>query len=76
MFQIERSKQFVHPGRLWSAVHGIDYKFLLIPLAFIFLRIWTCIVAIISDYSNVMQNIMQKNEGFHPLVVLFYLSVS
>ena len=32
------------------ALHNVEYKFLLIPVAFIILRVWTCILGILFVY--------------------------
>ena len=61
-------------SKFWTAVHKVDYKFLLIPLAFIFLRIWTCIMTIISDYMDM--NIHNEVHGSNLIKAVYYLSVS
>ena len=38
----------------WTqALHFLDYKLLLIPLGFILLRVWTCVVNILFTYVGV-----------------------
>lgn len=42
------------PKRYWEAVvNKVDYKFLLIPIVFVLLRIWTIIVNIVYIYAQV-----------------------
>ena len=38
--------------RFWQALHTVDYKFLLISLVFVALRMWTCIVNIVFIYAH------------------------
>ena len=50
-------------------MHNIDYKFILIPVMFIFLRIWSLIINILLDYCRV-----QVPET--ALKALLYMAVS
>lgn len=43
---------FVSSERFWNAVHSLDFKLLLIPLAFLLLRIWSFIEAIVYIYMG------------------------
>ncbi len=56
----------------WQTMHNMDYKFILIPVMFIFLRIWTVILNVIEIYFKI------RPEFVVPWVmnVLLYLSVS
>lgn len=76
LFQIQRAKEFVHPSAWLSAVNSIDYKFLLIPLAFIFLRIWTCIVTIIFEYTDEHKKLTKMTHGCIFVDLLMSLAVS
>lgn len=50
----------------------VDYKFILIPVLFVLLRMWTCIRTIITEYAGV--NLLEKAPVVHTFLV--YLSVS
>ena len=39
----KKTSQFVTQKKFWDSVHMMDYKFMLIPVFFILLRIWSCI---------------------------------
>ncbi|XP_011404330.1 PREDICTED: probable G-protein coupled receptor 157 [Amphimedon queenslandica] len=41
--QEKKTSQFVTQKKFWDSVHNMDYKFMLIPVFFILLRIWSCI---------------------------------
>ena len=49
----------------------MDYKFILIPVTFILLRMWTCILGILTEYASVDE---KKNSVV--LTILLYLGVS
>ena len=34
------------------ALHNVEYKLLVIPVAFIILRVWTCILGILFVYAG------------------------
>ena len=53
----------------WTAVRNLDYKLLLIPVAFILLRLWSIIDSTIYIYTN-----MELSNSIHTFLV--YLSVS
>jgi G protein-coupled receptor 157 len=42
----------ISKDRFWTAVHNLDYKLLLIPLAFLLLRVWSLIDSIIYVYAG------------------------
>ena len=68
---MEEVEQHITSKKFWSYLHHVDYKFLFIPIVFIFLRIWSVIQGIIFDYA-------QLHVDKVPLPVtqaLFYLSV-
>ena len=56
----------------WQAMYNIDYKFIAIPLMFIFLRIWTLIESILIVYCQI------PTDNIPPwlLKALLYLGVS
>lgn len=54
--ELKESKEHVSNRRYWKALQNVDYKFMLIPVAFIILRIWTCIVNILYLYAAVDQH--------------------
>jgi len=43
VLQVKMTKKYAGEQQLWSALQNVDYKFLLIPIVFISLRIWGCI---------------------------------
>ena len=53
--QIRQTKFFIPEAesRFWEALYILDYKFLLIPLCFFFLRIWACLQTLIQYYIGV-----------------------
>ena len=52
--QIKETKNYnITPKRFWSSLHHVDYKFVLIPVVFVFLRIWTGIMNILYLYIRV-----------------------
>ena len=69
--QHKRTKKFVSERRFWQAINVLDYKFVFIPVAFIILRIWTCIMNVLYVYSQVGYK-LPKGVG----IALIYLSVS
>ena len=69
--QRKRTKKFISERRFWQAVNMLDYKFVFIPVAFIVLRIWSCIMNVLYVYSDVGYK-LPKGVGN----TLIYLSVS
>lgn len=63
MFLPEAEKRF------WEALYILDYKFLLVPIFFFFLRVWACIQLMIHYYFDV-----QVPTAVH--IALDYLTVS
>ena len=63
-------KKYITPERFWSSLHHVDYKFVIIPIVFVFLRIWTGIMNILYLYIQL--------DGVPPRLnqALLYLSVS
>ena len=58
--------------KMWSSLNHVDYKLVIIPIVFVFLRIWSEIVIILYIYVKI---------GFKTLptevnLALFYLAVS
>ena len=71
--QIKEVKNYITPKRFWSSLHHVDYKFVIIPVVFVFLRIWTGIMNILYLYIRVdeVATLPQRlNQA------LLYLSVS
>lgn len=56
----------------WQAMHNIDYKFILIPVMFIFLRVWTLVLNLLEIYLQ----IRPRNIVPWAMNALLYLSVS
>ena len=69
VFQLKRSTMFVSSERFWIAVHNLDFKLLLVPVAFLLLRIWSFIEAVVYIYMG-----QHLPDGLHHWMV--YLSVS
>ena len=69
--QVEEVEQHITSKKFWSYLHHVDYKFLFIPIVFIFLRIWSVIQAFIFDYAQL--HVDEVNPRFTQ--ALFYLSV-
>ena len=69
--QKKKTAPLFNSERFWLALQGVDYKFLLIPVVFIILRMWTCIVAILFIYVGL------DLDSRNPLVkILINLAVS
>ena len=61
---------FISSLRFWTAFQNVDYKFLLIPVAFILLRVWSCLMTIIVIYCDCKESV-----NYHVLISLNYLEV-
>ncbi|XP_019852969.1 PREDICTED: probable G-protein coupled receptor 157 [Amphimedon queenslandica] len=48
--ELSGTKNLISKDKLWTAVHNVDFKFILVPITFIFLRIWTCILTVFLVY--------------------------
>ena len=70
-YSTERDQNISARG-FWQAMDNIDYKFILIPLMFIFLRIWSIIIHILLVYIQVPP----KSVPSWILQLLVYFSVS
>ena len=70
-FQVNAIKEYVTPEKFWSSLHHIDYKFLIIPVVFVFLRIWSAILGILYDYMQLEVSQVPKSLN----LALLYLSV-
>ncbi len=70
--QLKKSQPYFNSERYHQALHSVDYKFLLIPVAFVILRIWTCICGVLFIYSDVEFKDVPKWLG----VLLINFSVS
>lgn len=71
--QLKDAIQMVGSKRYWKqALQFLDAKFLLIPIMFILLRMWTCILSIMFIYVQVLPG-QVPSEISQPLI---YLSVS
>ena len=65
-------ENYISPDKFWSSLHHVDYKFLIIPVVFVFLRVWTEILSVLYDYIKLKPEQLPNGlNGF-----LFYLSVS
>ncbi len=51
--QFHRVKENTGSKLFWQTMHNMDYKFILIPVMFIFLRVWSLIISILLDYVRV-----------------------
>ena len=70
--QVYDAQRYVTKQRFWDAVHTMEYKLILIPLAFLLLRIWSCIINIVYVYVG-----LKVHAVPHQLTLaLIYLSVS
>ena len=58
--------------RFWSSLHQMNDKFLVIPVVFIFLRVWTGIVNILYLYARLDTAALSEELN----LALLYLSVS
>ena len=69
--QLRKTKLYLPQaeGRFWEAVHILDYNFLLIPVVFTLLRMWTCIVDLVFVYIHVQQSPPWVNLTFVYLAV-------
>ena len=69
--QVRDVEEYKSPRQFWSSLHHVEYKFLVIPLVFLFLRVWSLILSILYDYLelDVDQVPSQLN------LALLYLSV-
>ena len=71
-FQVKVVKNYITPERFWSSLHHVDYKFLSIPVVFVFLRIWTTILSVLYDYIQL--DVARVPNSVN--LALIYLSVS
>lgn len=53
-------------------MNSVDYKFILIPVIFVLLRMWSCIVNILFVYVN----LKESDLNYYIIQILLYLSVS
>ena len=70
--QVRDVEELISPERFWSSLHHVDYKFLIIPVVFVFLRVWSIILSILYDYIQLDVNQVPSNVN----LALLYLSVS
>ena len=70
--QVNAIKDYITPDKFWSSLHHVDYKFLIIPVVFVFLRVWSAILSILYDYIQLDVSHVPKSLN----MVLLYLSVS
>ncbi len=49
----------------------VDYKFMLIPIVFVLLRMWTSILTILTEYASI--DLINKTPTLYKILV--YLSV-
>jgi len=50
--ELKKTTPVYNSNRFWLALQNVDYKFLLIPVAFIVLRMWSCINGILLDFMG------------------------
>lgn len=62
----------ITPKQFWSSLHHVDYKFVIIPVVFIFLRIWSAIMNILYLYARIDSDALSNELS----LALLYLSVS
>ena len=67
-------KNYITPKRFWSSLHHVDYKFVIIPVVFVFLRIWTGIMNILYLYIQLDHEVATLPQRLNQ--ALLYLSVS
>ena len=70
--QYEQLKHSVPKERLKSALQAVDTKFTLIPVIFLWLRIWTVVLTVIYDYAQIPDKSIPQGVA----ETLIYLSVS
>lgn len=68
--QVKHAALYNRSDEFLMALHSIDYKFLLLPLVFIFLRFWS----FIDDVLHIFAGISTLPQGF--TLVLIVLGVS
>ena len=62
--------------KLWTAVHNVDFKFILVPITFIFLRIWTCILTVVLVYIGLPFIGKASHSADGLIIALISLAVS
>ncbi len=73
--QILKPQRLVNTEQYHQALQSVDYKFLLIPVAFVILRIWSCITVAVFIYAGLqVGDIKDKDKPL--LRTLIVLSVS
>ena len=70
--QLKDIPQFYGSERLKLALQRLDYKFLLIPVAFVILRVWSCIEFAVYSYAGMSY----RQVPTWIAITLIYLSVS
>ena len=63
---------YITAEKFWSSLSHVDYKFVIIPVVFVFLRIWTEIVNILYLYIRIDVKKLPTQVD----LALLYLSVS
>lgn len=51
--KISMDNQDMTARKFWASMNFVDYKFILIPVLFVLLRMWTCILTILTEYANI-----------------------
>ena len=69
--QVKEVEEYISSKRFWSSLHHVDYKFLIIPVVFVFLRVWSIILSVLYDYLQM--DVDQVPYQFN--LALLYLSV-
>ena len=72
LLQARTARKYVPEQKFWQAAQLLDYKFMLIPVVFVLLRIWSCIINIVFFYVKVDMSSVPASVS----LALIYLSVS
>lgn len=70
--KISKKNHNLPESRFWSSMNYVDYKFVLIPVIFVLLRVWTFILTVLLEYAKIDEDQIPTPV----LKTLLYLSVS
>ena len=70
-YQVKEMENHFNAKRFWSSLNHVDYKFVIIPVVFVFLRIWTEIMNILFLYVQISYDTLPESVT----LALLYLSV-
>lgn len=71
--KISTENRNVPAKQFWQSMNFLDYKFILIPVTFVLLRMWSCLVVILAEYANLDSNTKLSAPIFW--TILIYLAV-